>query len=175
MSFPPRSAPWCQSQQDGPSEQPRCVCTWLDTSWQSSFLGRRGWTQSDAGGWPLGGCPAQALEPQSSLHASNHRTSVLGAPHAQALGGVRPSARPSGQRHRQDDRGPQGLARLYKGTNGPFHFPKQPSKNTPKRGHKRRFRTKNFYRGFYLCECLLSFIPLQGIRRLWAEAEKAFH
>lgn len=65
----------------------------------------------------------------------------------------------AGPEHTQDDRASQGSARLYKGTNGPFHFLEQPSRNTPIWGHKRRFRTKNFYRGFYLCVSIEFYTP----------------
>ena len=59
-----------------PSEQPPHICT----SWRLCLLGERRRTQSDARGWPLGGCSARALEPQSSLHAPDGYPSILGTP-----------------------------------------------------------------------------------------------
>ena len=79
--------------------------------------------------------PWDSLECSSLLPIHHTGTRLLPLPHC--------CARPL-----QDHGGSRGSARLYKGTNAPFHFPKEASRNTPIQGHKGSCRTENFYGGF---------------------------
>lgn len=133
-----------------------------------------GWgMQNNAGvGANSAECPAQAPEPRSSLACSSP---LLTHPRGAHPHGRCPAAVPGpllGGRTRGTGRmtgHPRAQLGFTRGQMDCFISQNSLPRTLPNGAIKKGLEPRTFTGVFYLCECPLSFIPLQGIRRPWAE------